>query len=132
WRTDGLFHQVDHAEPRWVAGAVIDVARAALGDTYAGWRDAEPVLVESWVVAGGRGAWHVAHNHFPRTWSGVLYVSAEECVAKDDPSDRGGKIEFLSPIAAAQAFCSPSSVTYDPRDGLLLLFPGALQHLVHP
>lgn len=102
----------------------------ALGD-----RDATPRIYECWAVVGGRGAWHVPHNHFPGAFSGVLYVDAEHVVAargEGKGREREGALEFLNPIGLAAAFGLPSGVAYPPRDGLALLFPAALTHLVHP
>lgn len=132
WHSELELHRRDDARLRWVVDNATALARGALGDYYGGFRDTEPRVVDMWAVIGGRGAWHTPHHHMPRAWSGVFYVAAEHVVSKSDPMDRAGKLEFLNPIAAAQTFFSPPSVAYAPRDGLMLLFPAALSHLVHP
>lgn len=132
WHSETDLHTSDHQEIRWMTTRIEAAARAALAELYAGFVDTAPRIVDCWSVIGPKGAWHTPHHHYPRAWSGVLYVSAEHCVSKSDASDRSGKIEFLNPIPTSPAFFSAGSVAYNPRDGLLLLFPGALQHLVHP
>lgn len=132
WHSETDLHSSDHEEIRWMTSRIHETSRAALAELYTGFVDTAPRIVDCWSVIGGKGAWHIPHHHYPRAWSGVLYVSAEHCVSKTDASDRSGKIEFLNPIPASPAFFSAGSVAYNPRDGLLLLFPGALQHLVHP
>ena len=132
WHSAPELHLGGHpASVRWAVATIEHIAATALADLYDGFRTLEPRVVESWAVVGGTGAWHTAHNHYPRAWSGVLYVSAEQCAAADT-NDRSGKIEFLNPLSVAPAFYSAGSVAYAPKDGLLLLFPGALQHMVHP
>lgn len=132
WHSETNLYAHPDAELRWAMDRVRDFATGALRDLYGGFVDSEPRITESWSVIGGRGAWHTAHQHYPRLWSGVFYVAAERCVAAQAPTDRSGKIEFLSPISVPMAYFSTPSIAYDPRDGLLLLFPGALLHMVHP
>ena len=131
WHSEQDLHRRADDELIWAFTNIREFARGALGEFYGGFRDVEPRVMEGWGVIGGRGAWHTPHQHYPRPWSGVFYVSAESCISKD-PSDRSGKIEFLNPVAASHAFFSAPSIAYDPRDHLVLLFPGALSHLVHP
>ena len=132
WHSEANLHLGADPEIRWATDRIRELATGALHDLYQGWRDTEPRIVDCWSVIGGRGAWHTAHQHYPRLWSGVFYVSAERCVSATDPTDRGGKVEFLNPISVPMAFFTPPSISYNPRDGLLLLFPGALLHMVHP
>jgi uncharacterized protein (TIGR02466 family) len=132
WHSPLDLHTHDDPDLKWMTARILEVARAALGTYYAGFVQSEPRIVECWSVIGGRGAWHTPHQHYPRPWSGVLYVDAEQCVSRSDPADRSGKLEFLNPTPVSTAFFAPPSVAYDPRDGLILIFPGALPHLVHP
>lgn len=132
WHSESNLHLSPEPELEWAAARIRELALGALHDLYQGWRSAEPRIVDCWSVIGGRGAWHTAHQHYPRLWSGVFYVSAERSVDARDPTDRGGKIEFLNPISVPMAYFTPPSISYNPRDGLILLFPGALLHMVHP
>jgi hypothetical protein len=61
----------------------------------------------------------------------VLYVDAEPDTPAD-ARDKSGKLELLNPIPLAESFGQPSGVTLTPRNGVVLLFPGSLSHLVHP
>lgn len=121
----------DPAVKRFMQHALAFV-RGALASTYDRWSDADPSIVEAWTVLGAKGASHLPHSHSPTLWSGVFYVSVEDCLATDGPDPRGGKIEFANPIAGAASFGAPTSVACEPKDGLFLLFPGMLQHWVHP
>jgi uncharacterized protein (TIGR02466 family) len=110
---------------------ILAVARGALAPHYATRATWEPTLTAAWAVIGGLNGAHVPHNHAPAAWSGVVYVDVEASL-EGRRDMRAGCIEFLSPIAAANAFFMPSGAVYTPRDGLGLLFPGPLVHLVHP
>jgi hypothetical protein len=60
-----------------------------------------------------------------------VYVDVEASL-RGRADKRAGCIEFLSPIASAASFFLPSGTVFTPRDGLALLFPGPLVHMVHP
>jgi uncharacterized protein (TIGR02466 family) len=110
---------------------ILAVARAALAPNYAQVAKWEPFVADSWATIGGRGASHVPHNHGPSPWSGIVYIDVDAAL-REGSSARAGRLEFLSPIAASQAFFVPSGAVFEPTDGLMLLFPSPLLHLVHP
>jgi uncharacterized protein (TIGR02466 family) len=121
WHSSGhLFEDDDFDLLRQV---ILAVARGATGR--------EHVVSAAWAVVGGRGASHVPHSHAPSAWSGVVYIDVEASLG-GRTDERAGCIEFLSPIANAASFFVPSGTVITPRDGLMLLFPGPLVHLVHP
>ncbi len=43
-----------------------------------------------------------------------------------------GKMEFVNPTPMAQFYGQRENVIYEPKDGLMLLFPSMQEHLVHP
>lgn len=118
---------------RDVAAFVEAFVTASLGGLYDNWSAVRPDVFEMWAILGGRGARHGAHTH-PCDWSGVFYVDAEHCIAASDAigDPRAGSIEFVNPNAASHAFLQPGTIAYPPKDGLLLLFPAALVHIVNP
>lgn len=131
FRSHDAFHQVDAPSARFFARAVLEFGIRALRDTVGGFAGRDLALTSSWANIDGPGHWHSPHCHYPAQWSGVLYVATDGC-ASDDAQLRGGKIELLNPMPAPQAFSQPTGVTFTPKDGMILLFPGVLQHLVHP
>jgi uncharacterized protein (TIGR02466 family) len=72
--------------------------------------------------------------HSSATWSGTYYVSAGDPSPADRPG--AGNLAFLDPILAGQmSFFSgilPEFYEFFPRQGLMVLFPAYLQHLVLP
>jgi uncharacterized protein (TIGR02466 family) len=130
WHSETNLHLLDDDRARTLARGLIDFSETALRDSYAG-RPVRARITESWINVAGKGAWHSPHDHFPAHWSGVLYVSARHVLAAAE-DDRAGRIELLNPIPLARAFGLPSGVAYEPKDGLIILFPGPIQHLVHP
>jgi uncharacterized protein (TIGR02466 family) len=113
----------------WLGDAVLDQARTIL--TRDGVPPARLSLTDMWAMVLRAGAWASPHHHFPSVWSGVVYLSANDWVGADH-SDRAGKLEFENPIPMAERFGQPGGVVITPRDSLLVLFPGALKHFVHP
>jgi uncharacterized protein (TIGR02466 family) len=130
WHSATNLHQVEDERARTLTAALIAFSETALRESYAG-KNVRAQITESWINVAGKGAWHSPHDHFPAHWSGVLYVSARHVLAAAE-DDRAGRIELLNPIPLARAFGLPSGVAYEPQDGLIILFPGPIQHLVHP
>ena len=130
WHSTTDLHQLDDPRARWLAEALVGWCDDVLAGSYAG-RAVRTRLTECWANVGGKGAWHSPHDHFPAHWSGVLYVAARHCLAAAE-DDRAGRLELLNPIPLGRAFGLPAGIVYEPNDGGVILFPGALQHLVHP
>jgi len=107
-----------------------DFAAEGIGASDSSAVNSQIMLNECWATIGGFGAGTSPHNHFPNTWSGQFYVSVEDTIA--DETDKYGKMEFINPFPLSQTFGQPAGVLYQPKDGLLLLFPSLLQHMVHP
>ncbi|HVU04600.1 MAG TPA: TIGR02466 family protein [Polyangiaceae bacterium] len=131
YRSHDALHAVDAPGAQYLTRAVLEFAVRALRETGMTFADTDLVLSSSWANVDGPGCFHSPHSHYPAHWSGVLYVSVAGCAA-EDPSVRDGKIELLNPLPAPQAFHAPTGVTFTPKDGMILLFPGVLSHLVHP
>jgi uncharacterized protein (TIGR02466 family) len=87
-----------------------------------------------WFNVNEQGDYNLPHHHAGHTWSGVYYVHTGTEVANRPMS---GRLELLDPrvrcdVAPKQGFSHSSSMTIQPRNGLLLLFPSYLEHFVHP
>jgi uncharacterized protein (TIGR02466 family) len=125
------FHRLDSAAARYLSRSVLEFAVRALHSVTGGFAGKDLALTHCWANIDGPGHWHTPHCHYPSPWSGVAYVAAEGC-ASPDPEQRAGKIELLNPLPAPEAFGQPTGITFTPRDGSVLLFPGLLKHMVHP
>lgn len=131
FRSHDALHEVDSPSARFFARSVLEFGVRALREVVGGFAGRDLALTSSWANVDGAGNWHTPHCHYPSQWSGVLYVATAGC-SSEDPEVRAGKIELLNPLPAPQAFLQPTGITITPKDGMILLFPGVLQHLVHP
>ena len=92
-------------------------------------------LSNMWININKKGNYNTAHNHPGCIMSGVFWVKApENC----------GNLRFLSPHSFAECFLLQSfqdddvrkkvnyseSMDFMPKDGVMILFPSHLQHLV--
>jgi hypothetical protein len=78
-----------------------------------------------------RGDYVVLHEHGEAHWSTVYYVDAG-----DDDAAESGLLAFVDPRRGGRTVPGvdlfPTTFTVRPRTGSLVVFPGWLQHYVHP
>ncbi|UEM22701.1 2OG-Fe(II) oxygenase family protein [Skermanella mucosa] len=130
-----LFEQ-DHPALNRLKGQVAK-AVIAVTQTYFG-QQLDPakcfVNGEMWGNIIPNGGYTKLHNHSKSHWSGVYYIDVDQ-MEGDWPEN--GCIEFVDPRSFPTAFHHPKfsmlpSLTIKPENGLMLLFPGWLNHYVHP
>lgn len=113
-----------------VRAAFAEAARAAGAGADRRFRYA----VHGWAMILCDGGYVVAHDHADAHWSIAYYVDAGDADLEADPDS--GALAFLSPVGGAASVGGvslyPSTFTVRPRDGVLVVFPGWLQHYVHP
>lgn len=86
---------------------------------------------EMWVSRVVPGNMVLPHAHADALWTGVYYVDPG-----GDPAEVGGRLHVLSPApgaartGSAAVTWADATLAYDPVPGLLLVFPGYLQHFV--
>jgi uncharacterized protein (TIGR02466 family) len=87
-----------------------------------------------WANVNRRGDYNKVHLHPGATWSGVYYVDA------GDPPSEGtrdaGRLSLMDASPTAQmtflAGLVRPTLEVAPADGLMVLFPSYLPHMVHP
>ncbi len=88
----------------------------------------------AWAMAMGPGHYATLHDHAESTWSSVYYVNAGDPAPPTMPS--AGVLAFVDPRRATPTAHGvdlfPTSFEVTPRTGRLVIFPGYLQHHVHP
>ena len=95
----------------------------------------ERFRLEAWANVLRRGHYHSLHSHPNAYWSGVYYVTGNPEPEADHPFS--GKLELIDPRPGASLSYSESTALYarflvNPSAGQMVVFPGWLQHLVHP
>jgi uncharacterized protein (TIGR02466 family) len=92
---------------------------------------------EGWANVNRNGDYNTAHNHAGEHWAMVYYVACGEPTAG---RPMNGKLELNDPRPAAtiaggeryKGFTFGQGLVIDPAPGMLVAFPGWLQHFVHP
>jgi len=88
--------------------------------------------VQSWAMVMEDGHYTVLHDHAASHWSVAWYVDAGDAPAEGE----SGRLSFVDPrrhVATIPGLdLSPGTFTVTPEDGMLVVFPGSLQHYVHP
>jgi len=86
--------------------------------------------LSSWAAVNRHGHYNTPHVHPTATWSGVYYVDPGD----ETPGAPGATLEFAHPIVASvMTFFPamlPSARLVRPEAGIIILFPGYLQHSV--
>ncbi len=87
--------------------------------------------LSAWGMVLRDGHYVTTHDHGDAHWSSAYYVDAG-----DDAPAPSGRLAFLDPRRSARAQAElevfPSTFELAPRTGALVIFPGWLQHFVHP
>jgi uncharacterized protein (TIGR02466 family) len=129
-RSDDCYRQVSEAVLHHVQ---ISIDRLA-DDASLSARPAMQFGLQGWAMVMDDGAYSTLHNHAQAHWSVVYYVDAGE--SDHDAHPMSGGICFVDPrrdvnlIPGLELF--PSTHTVIPKAGMLIVFPGWLQHYVHP
>jgi uncharacterized protein (TIGR02466 family) len=113
---------VDHV------GATQSKVAAAMGLASAPWR----VAAEAWAMVMHDGDYTIAHDHGDAHWSSTYYVDAGD--ADLDRTPDSGALAVLDPRRGGRPIAGAdpgSTFTIRPRTGMLVVFPGYLQHYVH-
>ena len=114
---------VDHV------GATQSKVAAAMGVSSLPYR----VAVEAWAMVMHNGDYTIAHDHGDAHWSTTYYVDAGDADLERTPDS--GALAILDPRRGGRPIpgIDPGSTfTIRPRTGMLVVFPGYLQHYVHP
>ncbi|NVB39561.1 hypothetical protein G6O69_17090 [Pseudenhygromyxa sp. WMMC2535] len=90
--------------------------------------------VHAWAMVMRQGDYTILHDHAESHWSVAYYVDAGD--ADLDAHPTSGLLSFVDPrrtgsaIPGAELF--PPTFDVRPQTGMLVVFPGWLQHYVHP
>lgn len=92
------------------------------------------VGLQGWAMVIGPGGYSVVHDHAHAHWSVVYYVDAGDADLAAHP--QSGQLVLLDPRRAVADISGvdlfPTHFGIQPVTGMLVFFPGAIQHYVHP
>lgn len=87
--------------------------------------------VQSWAIVLESGGYNRIHDHVRSHWSVAYYVDAG-----DPRTPLGGALTLIDPRRSATLIpgldLDPVTLDVPARTGMLAIFPGYLQHMVHP
>ena len=128
WHSCEVKKYLDAPPLNWIQQQI--VAGAERGIAQSGQIDAhfDINIASAWFIINQKHAWNSPHTHMPSQWSGVIYVSVNEANAGND----GGGIVFIDPIPLGPAYRSLINAQIHPLEGLMLIFPSYLTHMVAP
>jgi uncharacterized protein (TIGR02466 family) len=91
--------------------------------------------LEGWANVLRHGQYNSLHSHPNAFWSGVYYVTGNPKAEEDNGFS--GKLELVDPRPGASLSYSDRTTLYgrflvNPVPGQMVVFPGWLQHQVHP
>ncbi len=90
--------------------------------------------VHGWAMVATDGGYVALHDHVEAHFSVAYYPDAGDADSERDPLS--GLLAFVDPghgrMSVAGREINPSTFTIRPRTGMLVIFPGWLQHYVHP
>ena len=93
-------------------------------------------IAEGWANVNRNGDYNSAHHHANDQWAIVYYVA---CGEREPGRAMNGKLELRDPRPATPfvratfpGFTFGQGILIEPEPGLLVGFPGWLEHFVHP
>jgi uncharacterized protein (TIGR02466 family) len=116
-----------------VVSAVVDYAKAHPASADHPFLAAQPSRwsLTIWAIVLGAEGYQVPHHH-PSGWlSGVYYLALPAGLAAAHNS-RKGWIEFGRPPQVSKGDAEPELKYFEPKEGVLLLFPSYLHHRTIP
>ncbi len=132
WHSDDKLHLSGDPDVQWLMQQLLTVASVCVHEFESDRPHGEVVMTTAWANVNDAGSWNSPHMHLPADWSGVFYVSVDESGSSREGPVRDGDIMFFNPMPFGARHKRPTTVNYSPRNGLLLLFPGYLLHMVAP
>lgn len=132
WHSDDRLLYNEDGNIRWLMQAILRVASASIHDFEKDRQHGNPVMTSAWANVNDTHDWNLPHLHLPADWSGVFYVSVEEVGERAEGQAAPGDILFFNPAPMGDRHKRFCTVSYAPKNGLMLLFPGYLMHMVTP
>jgi uncharacterized protein (TIGR02466 family) len=124
-RPEPCFRAIADRIVQHVRGVIITLAGATPPPRFG-------VSAHGWAMVMNDGDYATVHDHAEAHWSAVYYLDAGET---DPERSESGVLALVDPRRASvrtPGFDLGSTFTIRPKTGMLVIFPGSLQHFVHP
>jgi uncharacterized protein (TIGR02466 family) len=139
WHSAPDLGQRSEACYRTVMQMIIDHVAATIHDLAAAMRMPAPppfrYSAQAWAMVMRDGDYTIVHDHGTAHWSVSYYVDAGDADVENHPESGLFAVldprRYIRPIPGLDDF-SMTQFTVRPRSGRLVIFPGWLQHYVHP
>jgi len=128
WHSRDIVDSFDSSPLNWVKQNIIASATRGISRARQVNAEIDLQLDSAWFMINQKHNWNSPHTHMPSQWSGILYLSVNE----DNAGSNGGRLLFIDPIPLGPAFRNPINAHVQPSEGLLLIFPSYLTHMVEP
>ena len=132
WHSDDDLHRNADENIQWLLRSILTIASVCINDFEKDREHGDIVMTSAWVNVNDTHNWNAPHMHLPADWSGVFYVSVDETSHDPNLTVQPGDIMFFNPMPFGARHKRPTTVNYTPKNGLLLLFPSYLLHMVSP
>jgi len=134
WHSEENLYQLDNENTQWLAKRIVQIAAQGIKEVAK--TDVKVQMVAMWANINEAGDWNAPHHHLPADWSGVFWAKTEiekrDKRGKKDKKVRDGDLLLFDPLPMARRFRRASTISFQPKDGTLLLFPSYLMHMVAP
>ncbi len=131
WHSEENLYQLDNEHTQWLAKRIVQIAAQGIKEVAK--TDVKVQMVAMWANINEAGDWNAPHHHLPADWSGVFWARTEiEKRREGDKKVRDGDLLLFDPLPMARRFRRASTISFQPKDGTLLLFPAYLMHMVAP
>lgn len=116
-----------------ICSAVEDYGRTRLPDSSHPFlaRPPQSWILTVWAVVLERQGFQIPHIHASGWLSGVYYVTLPDLI-QDEAAQQAGWIEFGRPFLRHATDAEPEVKLFQPREGLMLLFPSYFLHRTLP
>lgn len=128
WHSGEIKKYFDEAPLNWIHQQIVAGAESGITQSRQIEASFNVQIGSAWFVINQKHAWNSPHTHMPSQWSGVIYLSVNE----ENAGKQGGRIVFVDPIPLGPAYRNLINAQIDPVEGLMLIFPSYLTHMVAP
>jgi uncharacterized protein (TIGR02466 family) len=128
WHSSDIRHLKDDPPFGWLFQQLIAASVECIGRVRPRAQSGDVFMDSAWIVINRAGEWNKPHTHMPSQWSGVFYCQVDESI--DDRDE--GHLLFIDPIPLGPHYRNPVNAFVRPENGLMVLFPSYLTHMVEP